>query len=145
MSDTDFLIEIGAICSSFEGLLQGHNRKLIQNIKELCDKARLQITKRNDEIERLQRENADLIDDNSRLIIEFDEEINAKDQQIARLEAMLDRLADPLYMCSEQEYIDDDTEAEIKARIEYAASHRNREDANHPFAEAEKWMIYRNS
>ena len=77
-----------------------------------------------DEIERLQRENEKYKDGYKTLL----ETIQMHVDNISRLEAILDRLADPLYMCSEQEYIDDDTEAEIKARIEYAASHRGKDD-----------------
>lgn len=54
MSDTDFLIEIGAVCSSFDSVLQGTDRTIIQQIKRIADRARVEITKRDTEIESLQ-------------------------------------------------------------------------------------------
>lgn len=50
------LVEIGALCSAFEGLMQGQNKKLLAQFREVCEKARLEITRKDKRITELENE-----------------------------------------------------------------------------------------
>lgn len=77
------------------------------------------------EVERLQRENEEL----NKILSDIADESVSRLEEIARLEAMLDRLASTDFMITTCEDISRAWIVEFHKRCKYAASHRNREDA----------------
>jgi hypothetical protein len=49
------LIEIGVLCSAFESLVSGQNKKLLSQFKEICEKAKLEITEKDKRITELEK------------------------------------------------------------------------------------------
>ena len=48
------LVEIGALCSAFEGLAQGQTKRMLAQFREVCEKARLEITRKDKRIAELE-------------------------------------------------------------------------------------------